>query len=1163
MKTKTSIFLLILFSLYKLYSQENYGGEPYLSSILNESLVKFENNSNNYFKTREGFLLRTDRIDSYTSKIYFKNDNKKIFEDLDRINIDKRINVYGKALTKEANIVDLKNRIEYNQRYFHIFEIDSENAQSIQVYFKKFKLKEGSELYIYDATGKNYLGAFTQKNNPIVNGEYEFGTQPLIASKIFIELSYPKDGEVPDLVLGKVIHGFKSFYGNGGAFGDSGDCNKNAACKFTGNNDLSRNIKSVGVILLPTSQGGYYGSCSGNLMNNGNQDGTPFFITAQHCIGLVNINNGNWNNEMITLFNYETKKCSDEGSTAPSDISKNSVLGADLLVESNSSFYDFAFLKLRTNKDVLARYGVCYAGWDNNASSYLANTYDLYGVHHPSGDVKKFSLVKSLYPSNKDYSRNSIGNFLAVTWKDGIVEPGSSGSPLFNSFDRYIGNLSTGPSSDIFNCDNSLKYSGFYFTTYSRFSENYYRMRQWLDPNNSSIQSIGPYCPSSTISMGLSSNYNSPPPSYNSNLEYSVDLNRVYVHPSNTFGKKIYTQDNTSTPKIILSNDNIIITKATIDSKIKGVYKISDCNKLEYLNLDDEIKMKNPINPLNQINGEIIGADNNRIIVWVKEISAYNINNIEIQTFIINGKNLVFESWLSLPSFVANASQRSIFYSNNHLMIFDKATNSKILYSWYLSNSNWVYGTPLKFSNFAYDENIDIKIIGEKFLLSEVKGSSGIGGKNKLSVYSFVPNSPNYNLTNTYSNLYKSNNSTGIFKWTIIDISKNRNKNDSYYISYLQSPDNISADTFNRILELDLENNSINHLNLGGDNNLNFSTYGKSYYRSYFINNKIYQFSTNVSSSVTSLKVYTKDTNSDLWSLNQNQVFYHDFIYSINDKYILQHIGKNGSYQNILNIFNLRELEHLFHPSTLDHNNSTLNTAAYNMIKVINKNTYWKGMSFGRDNYTNVVLGNSNVYEYKYHHMGGTVQHGGVSNENKTVILSDYTEEIKKDSNTTIAGTYGVVMKPGFSVSSADNIEFRAITQKDISSANIPACSFTFDDMLNPQLGDLRQQMYSRQNIYDIPYYGKIIYKPYIIENRLKRYRLYPNPTSNIVIIETEEEMNSLKIFSVDGKQIFYKDLIKSKKNEVDLSHYPSGVYFINVYSEKGNVLVNEKVIKK
>ncbi|MFT3917826.1 T9SS type A sorting domain-containing protein [Cloacibacterium sp.] len=1148
---KIFVLLILLFSFGLVYSQESYGGQPYLSSI---SIDK----SGNSYRKKDGSAIEIEKLNNYTSKIYFKNDDKKIAEDLKKINIDERINVYGKSLIKEVNIVNLNNRIENNERYFHIFQIDSENAKSIQVYFKKFELKEGSELYIYDATGKNYLGAFTQKNNPIAKGEYEFGTQPLLGDKIFIELSYPKNGEVPNLVLGKIIHGFKNFYSNGGAFGESGACNVNAACKFTGNNNLSRNIKSVGVILLPASQG-YYASCSGNLMNNGKQDGTPYFITAQHCIGFANTNNGNWNNEMITLFNYETKKCSDAGSTAPSDISKNSVLGADLLVESNTSFYDFAFLKLRTNKDVLSRYGVCYAGWDNSSNAYLANTYDLYGVHHPNGDVKKISLVKSLYPSNKDYSQNSIGNFLAVTWKDGIVEPGSSGSPLFNSFDRYIGNLSTGPGGNVFNCDNSLKYSDIYYTNYSRFSENYYMMRQWLDPNNSSIQSIGPYCPSSSISIGVSYTYVPPPPPSNSDYtELSMDLNRLYVHPSNTYGKKIYTKVSSETGDPVLVSENLIITRKTIDSdKIEGIYKILNCNELKSIKSDGVIKMRNSLNNNStKIHGNIIGLDNDKIIVYLEE---YNNSNVEIQSYKIVGDSLVYESYFNFPqSYIYNTK---LFYKNNHLLIFKR--DSGELYSKYLNNSNWEDGNTINFSkNPGYSLGVNIEMIGNLFFLSETcNGCTVNDGLNKLQVYSFQNNSPNFTLLKTYTNLYNSNGSIGLYNWKLLNISKDKLDLNKYYINYSQK---IKSGCYNRVLELNLLNDTINHLNINiSDCVLN----------SYFINNKFYTFSSIYSSTIGSniiVRAFEKDNNDGVWKITNSRIIYGSTQFSVNDKYFLhqlKHIKDidtpqfetNAPY----NIFNLRELEYLFHSTTKIDDNNYVNTAAYNMLKNINQNYYLSDIRFGKNVYTNLRNGNVNSYVFDYEHRN-LLSKGELSYDNKVIILSDYTEKFKKDSDITIAGTYAVVMKPGFSVSSADNIEFRAIAQKDISTANIPSCSFTFDDMINPQLGNFQQQMYLRQNLYNTPYYGKIIYKPTsAIENKLKGYRLYPNPTSSIVTIETEEEMSSLKIFTIDGKQIFYKDLIKDRKIELDLSHYPSGVYFINVYSKKGNILVNEKIIKK
>ena len=83
------------------------------------------------------------------------------------------------------------------------------------------------------------------------------------------------------------------------------------------------------------------------LINNGSQDLTPYFLTANHCLG--------GNNSWIFMFNYESPTCSNQN--GPTNMT---VSGSSLLVNSSSS--DVALLLL--NETPPESYNVHYAGWD-------------------------------------------------------------------------------------------------------------------------------------------------------------------------------------------------------------------------------------------------------------------------------------------------------------------------------------------------------------------------------------------------------------------------------------------------------------------------------------------------------------------------------------------------------------------------------------------------------------------------------------------------------------------------------------------------------------------------------------------------------------------------------------------------------------------------------
>ncbi|MCK5839875.1 MAG: T9SS type A sorting domain-containing protein [Bacteroidales bacterium] len=85
------------------------------------------------------------------------------------------------------------------------------------------------------------------------------------------------------------------------------------------------------------------------------------------------------------------------------------------------------------------------------------------------------------------------------------------------------------------------------------------------------------------------------------------------------------------------------------------------------------------------------------------------------------------------------------------------------------------------------------------------------------------------------------------------------------------------------------------------------------------------------------------------------------------------------------------------------------------------------------------------------------------------------------------------------------------------------------------------------------------------IEDRVDYHlELFPNPTTDRVIIKTDKMFTSVGIYSLNGRQL---DVVTSQTSQpcqqtVDLSNYPKGVYFIEVGFEDGNV-VKERIIKQ
>lgn len=78
-------------------------------------------------------------------------------------------------------------------------------------------------------------------------------------------------------------------------------------------------------------------------------------------------------------------------------------------------------------------------------------------------------------------------------------------------------------------------------------------------------------------------------------------------------------------------------------------------------------------------------------------------------------------------------------------------------------------------------------------------------------------------------------------------------------------------------------------------------------------------------------------------------------------------------------------------------------------------------------------------------------------------------------------------------------------------------------------------------------------------EKNYEEFKLYPNPTSNLVHLSfNEKATKTIRIVDLLGNDIL-KQVSNKKEIDIDVSTYPKGIYFINVDSEKGSA--TQKII--
>ncbi|PJA09026.1 MAG: hypothetical protein COX70_02475 [Flavobacteriales bacterium CG_4_10_14_0_2_um_filter_32_8] len=339
-------------------------------------------------------------------------------------------------------------------------DIKSPNSKTINLNYSSFYLPIGATFFVYNKN--QILGSFTNQNNSTTG---EFSTSLLKGDNVILEYFEPLAVQGQGTIeVSSVVHGYRDLFNQLKAFGSSGGCNVNAICDttFWGNE-----IRSA-VILLTSGNSRF---CSGALVNNTLQDGTPYILTANHCTPATN---------NIFMFNYQSPSCSTniDGPTT------QTISGCILRATDTPS--DFYLVELSSIPP--SNYNVFYAGWSSDTIAPTKGT----GIHFPAGDVKKIShdidpLVESTY-----YTSPGLNHWRVNDWNSGTTEGGSSGSPLFDQNHRIVGQLHGGDAAcgnDAFDLYGKFAYSWQTDNTPSK------QLKFWLDPTNSGVSTMNGYDP--------------------------------------------------------------------------------------------------------------------------------------------------------------------------------------------------------------------------------------------------------------------------------------------------------------------------------------------------------------------------------------------------------------------------------------------------------------------------------------------------------------------------------------------------------------------------------------------------------------------------------------------------------------------------------------------
>ena len=377
---------------------------------------------------------------------------------------------FGKGFDVSLSLKDGKWESVEGGRLWSL-TVKSDGALSLNFVLENFHLPDNAYLYIKSKDDVSVYGPVRRKD---IASDGFFLTDLLAGSEATICLYEPIEQKGKStLTIKRVVHGYRGLtgvlYGDVGAFSDS---NVDVACYPQWENES----KAVGLVLLANGSA----LCSGSLLMSTDISFKPYFLTAFHCIDIdypldrfLSLREKSEAERWMFKFCFRKRSCN--GNSLAVSYSYNN---ATFRAAYNET--DFALMEI--NHDLSTNENLYWLGWDKSGD---VPTHGV-GIHHPKGDVMKISIENNPFESrvwtlNPPISERKQWH---VNFDVGIVNKGSSGSPIMNEKNRVVGQLIGGRFLD-------EGYYGKLSESWRGGGSNSTRLSNWLDPLGSNQSTIG------------------------------------------------------------------------------------------------------------------------------------------------------------------------------------------------------------------------------------------------------------------------------------------------------------------------------------------------------------------------------------------------------------------------------------------------------------------------------------------------------------------------------------------------------------------------------------------------------------------------------------------------------------------------------------------------
>lgn len=319
-------------------------------------------------------------------------------------------------------------------------EVRAVGARAVRLHLTDAYLPRHAELWVYDAFGEAH-GPFVGRGP---RGDGEVWTPTLRGDTVWLQVRYV--GDDVDRVLGAAGFTLMEVGGIGDglplavppeARAEAGLCDQNATCVETADGAaIPATVlpaRDAVALMLYQSRKSWY-ICSGGLIADDAGTGTPYFLTANHCIS-----RSREASSLETFFQYAT----DSGDTCdfPTSAHTPRTVGAAILSTDRAS--DYTLLLLDSHPG-----GTTTELPYSTSDVAFADGTALYRISHPQGSPQAWSehVVDTSYGTCSTWPR---GAWIYSADVVGATQGGSSGSPVLNAAGEVVGQLSGGCGTNI------------------------------------------------------------------------------------------------------------------------------------------------------------------------------------------------------------------------------------------------------------------------------------------------------------------------------------------------------------------------------------------------------------------------------------------------------------------------------------------------------------------------------------------------------------------------------------------------------------------------------------------------------------------------------------------------------------------------------------------